>query len=222
MRSSSSQPPRWQDDGLSISFRSCQLQGLVSLHDALATAQSGDQQVVPGDVMHLDVAENEVELTAGLQPFTKLLSLDLSHNNVEELAQLPSAMLHLNASYNRVQSAEGAGRLTQLVELNLGYNLITSLQPLERLTHLQVLLAAGNRIGSLHGLSSMGMLECLDLKCNYVERLAEVRVLSLNAALRVLTLQGNPVAKQSNYRAAIACELPALLTLDAQAWLGLG
>ena len=85
-----------------------------------------------------------------------------------------------------------------------------------------MLLAAGNRIGSLHGLSSMGMLECLDLKCNYVERLAEVRVLSLNAALRVLTLQGNPVAKQSNYRAAIACELPALLTLDAQAWLGLG
>ena len=110
MRSSSSQPPRWQDDGLSISFRSCQLQGLVSLHDALAHAQSGDGQVAPSDVMHLDVAENEVELTAGLQPFTQLLSLDLSHNNVEELAQLPSAMLHLNASYNRVQSAEGAGR----------------------------------------------------------------------------------------------------------------
>ena len=60
---SSSQPPRWQDDGLSISFRSCQLQGLVSLHDALATAQNGGQPVVPSDVMHLDVAENEVELT---------------------------------------------------------------------------------------------------------------------------------------------------------------
>ena len=65
-------------------------------------------------------AENEVELTAGLQPFTQLLSLDLSHNNVEELAQLPSAMLHLNASYNRVQSVEGVRGLTQLVELNLG------------------------------------------------------------------------------------------------------
>ena len=120
MRGSSSQPPRWQDDGLSISFRSCQLQGLVSLHDALATAQNGGQPVVPSDVMHLDVAENEVELTAGLQPFTQLLSLDLSHNNVEELAQLPSAMLHLNASYNRVQSVEGVRGLTQLVELNLG------------------------------------------------------------------------------------------------------
>ena len=120
MRGSSSQPPRWQDDGLSISFRSCQLQGLVSLHDALATAQNGGQPVVPSDVMHLDVAENEVELTAGLQPFTQLLSLDLSHNNVEELTQLPSAMLHLNASYNRVQSIEDVGGLTQLVELNLG------------------------------------------------------------------------------------------------------
>ena len=120
MRGSSSQPPRWQDDGLSISFRSCQLQGLVSLHDALATAQNGGQPVVPSDVMHLDVAENEVEQTAGLQPFTQLLSLDLSHNNVEELTQLPSAMLHLNASYNRVQSIEDVGGLTQLVELNLG------------------------------------------------------------------------------------------------------
>ena len=151
MPAANAQPPRWQDDGLSISFRSCQLQGLVSLHDALATAQNGDRQVVPGDVMHLDVAENEVEQTAGLQPFTQLLSLDISHNNVEELTQLPTSMLHLNASYNRVQSAEGVAQLTQLVELNLGYNLITSLQPLERLTHLQVLLAAGNRIGSLHG-----------------------------------------------------------------------
>ena len=165
MRTSTSQrPPRWQDDGLSISFRSCQLQGLVSLHDALATAQSGDRQVVPGDVMHLDVAENEVELTVGLQPFTQLLSLDISHNNVEELTQLPIPMLHLNASYNRVQSVEGASGLTKLVELNLGYNLITSLQPLERLPHLQVLLVPGNRIGSLHGLSSMCLLECLDLK----------------------------------------------------------
>ena len=36
-----------------------------------------------------------------------------------------------------------------------------------------MLLAAGNRIASLHGLSNLGMLECLDLKCNYVERLAE-------------------------------------------------
>ena len=44
----------------------------------------------------------------------------------------------------------------------------------------------------------------------------QVRVLSLNAALRVLTLQGNPVAKQPTYRASIVCELPALLTLDAQ------
>ena len=41
-------------------------------------------------------------------------------------------------------------------------------------------------------------------------------MLSLNAALRVLTLQGNPVAKQPTYRASIVCELPALLTLDAQ------
>ena len=65
MPPASTTPPRWQDDGLSISFRSCQLQGLLSLHDALAHAQNGDQPVLPSDVKHLDVAENEVEQTAG-------------------------------------------------------------------------------------------------------------------------------------------------------------
>lgn len=202
---SGSRAARWQDDGLSVSFRACQLQGLASLHEALAQAAQSDQKpVVPADVMHLDLAENEVEQTAGLQPFTQLLSLDLSRNNVEALDALPGSLLHLNAAYNRVESVESLAALSRLVELNLSYNLLTSLQPLEQCVHLQVLLVAGNRIGSLQGLASLALLECLDLKCNYVERLPEVRLLSLNAALRVLTLQGNPVAKvAASYRAAI-------------------
>ena len=209
--------PRWQEEGLSISFRSCALSTAGGLPQALAQAGSK-----PADVGHLDLGENELSSLAELKPFGRLLSLDVAHNSVESLGSglLPPTLLHLNASYNRLESAAGVAALTGLIELNLSYNLITSCAPLETLTQLQVVLLGGNRISSLVGLVSLARLELLDLRFNYVEKPSELRLLAMNASLRTLTLQGNPVAKQSNYRAAIACELPALLTLDAQAWLG--
>ena len=43
------------------------------------------------------------------------------------------------------------------------------------------------------------------------ERPSELRLLALNATLRTLTLQGNPVAKKPEYRASVGSTLPALL-----------
>lgn len=43
-----------------------------------------------------------------------------------------------------------------------------------------------------------------------------MRLLALNAMLRTLSLQGNPVAKLPSYRASMGSTLPALLTLDGQ------
>jgi hypothetical protein len=263
--------PRWQEDGLSISFRSCQLADLSALSGALQ--QAGKQQEDGGggiveayDVGHLDLGENELCTIRGLAPFSRLLSLDVSHNNIETLdVALPPTLLHLNASYNRLESAAGVGALTKLVELNLSYNLVTACLPLETLTQLEVLLLGGNRVSSLVGLLPLARLELLDLRFNYVEKLSEVRagppvhrvrrpasltaphrlppvayvarvapsrlttdacprtrvthvqlrLLALNSTLRTLTLQGNPVAKLANYRAAVGSTLPALLSLDS-------
>ena len=210
-------PKRWQDDGLSVSFRACQLQSAAGLAAALSqAAQPTGGSVSPADVGHLDLAENELQQLDELQPFECLLSLDASHNSVERMVALPPSLMHLNVAYNRLESAATVGGLTCMVELNLGYNLLTDVQPIEALTQLQVLLLAGNRISTLQGLTSLQALEVLDLKFNYIERPHELRLLSLNARLRTLTLQGNPVAKLPSYRASIVAQLPALTTLDGE------
>ena len=205
--------PRWQDDTLSISFRSCKLSGFIKIGEAL-TAQS----VTPDAIGHLDLGENELSSITELTPFTRLLSLDIAHNSVDELpaTALSPSLHHLNAAYNRLESAAGVANLTQLIELNLSYNLLTSCAPFEKLTQLQVLLLGGNRISSLVGLEGLAVLELLDVRFNYIEKQSELRLLALNATLRTLTLQGNPLAKSQNYRASVATILPTLLTLDGQ------
>ena len=205
---------RWQESCLAISFRSCQLTGAAHLGEALRTA--GDGGVQPSDVGHLDLGENELTALDELAPFSRLLSLDVSHNSVDSLpvTSLPRTLLHLNAAYNRLESVDGIGALTQLAELNLSYNLLTSCAPLEALLQLQLLFVGGNRIASLNGLASLARLELIDLRFNYVEKAADLRLLALNAALYTLTLQGNPVSKLPNYRALVASTLPALISLD--------
>jgi Leucine-rich repeat (LRR) protein len=200
---------RWQEEGLSISFRSCQLTGLSVLASALRSA--GSTAVEPDYVGHLDLAENEISAIDEIAPFKRLLSLDISHNSVDDLpvGALPPTLLHLNASYNRLEAADAVSALTQLLELNLSYNLLTSCQPLEPLSQLQVLLLGGNRISSLLGLASLGRLELLDARFNYVEKPSELRLLAINASLRTLSLQG---ARHARARAA-----PALAHLTPRA-----
>lgn len=206
--------PRWQEKGLSISFRACQLASMKAVADAL---DAGETAVSPQAVGHLDLAENELESIELLRPYSRLLSLDVSHNNVEQLVGLPPTLLHLNVAYNRLEGIEGIGSWGGgLLELNLSYNLLTSLQPLEQITQLQVLLAGGNRISSLIGLAGLGRLELCDARFNYVEKTSELRLLSMNTSLRTLSLGGNPVAKQPSYRPSLASILPGLLILDGQ------
>lgn len=163
--------PRWQEHGLSISFRACQMSDAKAAADALRTESGVDLAAVG----HLDLAENELESIDPLRQFRQLMSLDVSHNNVEQLAAIPS-LLHLNASYNRLEAVDGIGSWgAMLIELNLSYNLLTSLQPLEQMTQLQVLLAGGNRISSLIGLAGLAKLELCDVRFNYVEKTSEVR-----------------------------------------------
>jgi Leucine-rich repeat (LRR) protein len=131
---------RWQDLGLSVSFRACDLRGLEPVGEALRTAASPDEAVLsPIDVSHLDLAENELEDVDGLVAFDSLVSLDLAHNNVSVMPSgLGSSLLHLNLGYNRLEHVGAVSSLISLVELNLGYNLLTSLAPLEPLVQLQV------------------------------------------------------------------------------------
>ena len=208
------QPPRWQDEGTSLSFRAC---AVNSIDPVLAAIKN--EKVDPKTIAHLDLAENQIhQQTHKLKSFRCLLSLDLAHNSVENLQidSLPAPLLHLNLSYNRLEDVNAINSLHNVVELNLSYNLLTSIAPLETLTNLQVLLAAGNRLSECIGLTGLTELELLDMRHNYISKIADVRPLALNTKLRTLSLVGNPVAKQAGFRSAIINMLPTLYVLDGQ------
>ena len=79
--------------------------------------------------------------------------------------------------------------------------MVASTEHLGSLRSLQRLLLVGNRVDSVGELSELPQLSDLDLKFNYITKMAEVRKLAHNPQLRSLMLHGNPVAKLPTYRA---------------------
>ncbi|CAF5202638.1 unnamed protein product, partial [Rotaria magnacalcarata] len=85
---------------------------------------------------------------------------------------------------------------------------ITSLQSLEELY------VAYNEISDLSALSMLEHLRLLDLESNLVDDLRQVEFLALCPSLDSLTLEGNPINNQADYRVEIIQRLPRLQTLD--------
>ena len=91
--------------------------------------------------------------------------------------------------------------LVSLLELDVSHCLLETTAGLGACTRLRKLNMRANRIGKIDDLGSLKNLHTLDLGDNLLERFDHVRCLGLNAALRSLTLRGNPVAAARNYRA---------------------
>jgi hypothetical protein len=78
-----------------------------------------------------------------------------------------------------------------------------------------------NRIKIVTGFEALRNLQVLDLSHNQLARRQDLRALSLNAQLRVLSLIGNPLAKSLTaqvLRGAVLHLLPALRSLDGKAF----
>jgi len=78
-----------------------------------------------------------------------------------------------------------------------------------------------NRIKIVAGLEALTNLQVLDLSHNQLARRRDLRALSLNARLRVLSIHGNPLAKSltaQELRSTVLHLLPALRSLDGKAF----
>lgn len=67
---------------------------------------------------------------------------------------------------------------------------------------------------SSSGLEHLSLLEQLDLGHNLISKPVSARALSFNRSLKLLWLEGNPLAKGSRYRAALTCLLPHVRAID--------
>eukprot|EP00051_Salpingoeca_urceolata_P027911 m.483927 g.483927 ORF g.483927 m.483927 type:complete len:531 (+) comp23120_c0_seq1:216-1808(+) len=154
--------------------------------------QSGAQD---GDVLLLRVDFQKILRIDNLWSFTNLRKLQLDNNMIEQIENLDS-LVHLewlDLSFNHIERIEGLDKLTKLKDLTLHHNHITSLENMEQLTNL----------------------DCFSVGENELEALEETSLyLRQFKHLRMITLAGNPLCKDSQYEPFVISHLPTIVYLD--------
>ncbi|CAF3238671.1 unnamed protein product [Rotaria socialis] len=125
----------------------------------------------------------------------KLVELKLSNSVIPRVRDLGTSLSHVRILWMArccLNDLDGITSLQSLEELYVAYNEISDLSALSMLEHLRL----------------------LDLESNLVDDLRQVEFLALCPSLDSLTLEGNPINNQSDYRVEIIQRLPRLQTLD--------
>ncbi|KAJ7289916.1 hypothetical protein O6H91_Y305300 [Diphasiastrum complanatum] len=132
-----------------------------------------------------------IDFLVGLESLTKLYLDNNNISKIENISHLPTLTL-LDLSFNKIQKIEGLEALTNLEDLSLYNNQIEKTSGLETLQNLNSLSLGKNFLKSLDSVLSLRRLKCL----------------------RVLTLEGNPISKDPEYRNYVIAHVEDLKYLD--------
>ncbi|XP_065512520.1 leucine-rich repeat and IQ domain-containing protein 1 [Caloenas nicobarica] len=195
------------------------------------------------NLQNLELSYNRVTRIDGLASLKNLQQLIVDHNQLISTKGLceASTLIHLDCSFNHLTHVEGIENcgLLQILklqgnnlqelprlenhvllrELYLDDNSISTLRMLSLywLPLLQILLLSQNRLTELVPLNSFVSLEKLDVKNNCLSDLKGVITwLSGCHKLRELSLNGNPLLQERNWRPSLCKVLPSLQFLDGE------
>ncbi|EDO27024.1 predicted protein, partial [Nematostella vectensis] len=143
-----------------------------------------------------------------VQPWTHLTNLNLSHNKIvviDESLRLLPALESLDLSFNEFESLDlQEVDCPSLTQLDLSHNSIQFVSATPRdLRHLKSLILNHNNLQSLSGLDCLvGLIE-LGIAENRVSTLTEFSKLTCMSQLRYLSVNGNPLTRETYYRVKI-------------------
>ncbi|XP_014818749.1 PREDICTED: leucine-rich repeat and IQ domain-containing protein 1 [Calidris pugnax] len=195
------------------------------------------------NLQNLELSYNRITRIGGLESLKNLQQLIVDHNQListKGLCEAPS-LIHLDCSFNHLTQVEGIENcgLLQILklqgnnlqevprlenhvllrELYLDDNSISAMRMLSLywLPLLQTLLLSQNRLTELVPLNSFVSLEKLDIKNNCLSDLKGIITwLSGCHKLRELSLSGNPLLQERNWRPSLCMILPSLQFLDGE------
>ncbi|CAK8990116.1 Dynein regulatory complex subunit 3 (Flagellar-associated protein 134) [Durusdinium trenchii] len=143
-------------------------------------------------------------------------TLRVSYQNILRIDNLVGlqALTTLCLDNNVIEEVENLGHLVNLVWLDLSFNNISKIQGLENLTKLKDLSLYSNNIECIENLEQCESLECLSIGQNKINKLENLLYLRQFKNLRLVTLDGNPVCKDPEYRMFVLAYLEKLQYLD--------
>ncbi|XP_018414092.1 PREDICTED: dynein regulatory complex subunit 3 [Nanorana parkeri] len=146
------------------------------------------------DVASLRLDFRHILKIDNLWQFHNLTKLQLDNNLIEKIGGLDTLvnLVWLDLSFNHIEVIEGLGALTKLEDLCLCNNGISVLENMDALNNLQILSMGNNNLASLDNLV-------------YLRRFQD---------LRSLSLAGNPMCEDENYKLFVGAHLPNLVYLD--------
>jgi hypothetical protein len=145
-------------------------------------------------IRHLSLSFKKIAVVENLVGFHNLVKLCLDNNKITEIQNL--------------------GHLINLKWLDLSFNQISIIKGLEKLIHLEDLSLYRNEISVVEGLEQCTKLQCLSLGNNKITSMEQVKRLRPIRSLRMLTLAGNPVAKEGEYKAFVLAFIDSITYLD--------
>ncbi|XP_061848435.1 leucine-rich repeat and IQ domain-containing protein 1 [Colius striatus] len=195
------------------------------------------------NLQSVELSYNRITRIGGLQSLKNLQQLIVDHNyliSTKGLCEAPT-LIHLDCSFNHLTEVEGIENCGLLQILKLQGNNLKELPRLENhvllrelylhdnsisamrmlslywLPLLQILLLSQNRVTELVSLNSFISLEKLDIKNNCLSDLKGV-ITWLRGCdkLRELSLSGNPLLQERNWRSSMCKVLPSLQFLDGE------
>ncbi|KAG5477701.1 hypothetical protein LSCM1_04997 [Leishmania martiniquensis] len=158
-----------------------------------------------------------------LSHLKRLQSLSLEANQLTDLSTLKlrfPSLKFLNVRSNELQFIQrGLENLPELRELLLDQNKLRALgtESFTANTKLAIFSAENNALRSVEGLQRCGSLEQVRLGANRLGELSALLHDLQTCPLKVAVFVGNPIARKSNYRAAVIMRFTQLTSLDRRA-----
>lgn len=143
-------------------------------------------------------------------------SLTLSFKNIGKIENLVgfSRLTKLCLDNNQIKDIVNLDHLVCLKWLDLSFNQIQRIQGLKNLKALEDLSLYNNKISVVEGLDYCTSLQCLSLGNNVIDSLEQVIKLRQQRSLRMLTLTGNPICEESEYKMTVLAYVDTLKYLD--------
>ena len=166
----------------------------------VAKTESGERR---GDLTLVDMCPIATSLVLSFR----------SIGNIENLVGLES-LVKLCLDNNQIREIGNLEHLVNLKWLDLSFNSIQRIQGLKSLKQLEDLSLYSNKISIIEGLEHCSSLQCLSLGNNKIDSLEQVIRLRQLRSLRMLTLAGNPICDESEYKMTVLAYVDALNYLD--------